>query len=178
MQQPREAIVSLDTARLVIKSVLLVALPGELLLDGPGPSPHRRIFDRDDVFKRGRAGARPALEQMQVLARALIIRLRTEVRHVDHEGIALPMATRVAIPLADVGRQVRTSVHDDVALPALPLAHVIEDRDATGRLHDPAEAADSTSELGEPAGQATLRRRTVLRTIVAIHARGVVARRK
>jgi hypothetical protein len=34
-----------------------------------------------------------------------------------------------------------TSVHDDVALPALTLAHVVKNRDAAGRLHDAAEAA-------------------------------------
>src|SRR5215471_2529197 len=67
MQQPREAKVSFDAARLVIKSVLLVALPGELLLNGPGLSPHGRIFDGHDVFKRSRPGPRPALDQMQVL---------------------------------------------------------------------------------------------------------------
>src|SRR5215471_9433961 len=39
VQQPWETKVSFDAARLVIKSVFLVALLGELLLDGPGPSP-------------------------------------------------------------------------------------------------------------------------------------------
>src|SRR5262249_44597006 len=81
--QPREAIISFDAARLVIKPVLLIALPGELLLDGPGLRPHRRIFDRDDIFERGRSGTRPPLDQVQVLTRALKIRLRAEVRHVD-----------------------------------------------------------------------------------------------
>src|SRR6266576_5366205 len=72
----------------------------------------------------------------------------------------------------------RVSVHDDVALPPLALTHVVEDRDATRRLHDPPEAAVVGSKFGQPAGQAALRQRTVLRTIVAIHARGGVARRK
>ena len=70
-----------------------------------------------------------------------------------------------------------TSVRLATALPPLPLTHVVEDRDAARRLHDPAEAAGRASELGQPAGQAALRQRTVLRTIVAIHARGGVARR-
>src|ERR1700674_3174019 len=51
--QPRETIVSFDAARLVIKSVLLIALPGERLPGGPWPRPHRRIFDRYSVFERG-----------------------------------------------------------------------------------------------------------------------------
>src|SRR5712671_2222940 len=67
-QQPRKAKVSFDAARLVIKSVLLVALLGELFLDGPGLRPHGRIFDRDLVFERRRAGPREALDQVQVFA--------------------------------------------------------------------------------------------------------------
>src|SRR5438105_6326453 len=70
----------------------------------------------------------------------------------------------------------RTSVHDDVALPALPLADVVEDRNAARCLHDPPEA--DTAKLGQPAGQTALRQRGVLRTVVTVHARGVVARRK
>src|SRR5258706_14949481 len=91
-QNSGEAIVALDAARLVVDSVLLVALHAELLLDRPGPGPHSRVFQRNDVFERGRTSPCPALDQVQVLARALIVGLGTEVRHVDHEGIALPMA--------------------------------------------------------------------------------------
>src|SRR5262245_33413751 len=143
------AIVSFDAARLVIEPVVLVALPCEVLPDGPGPGPHGRIFDRHDVFKRVRAGPFPALDQVQVLARALIIGLRAEVGHVDDERVAFPAATRVAVPLADAGRQMWPPVHDDVALPALALPHIIEDRDTTRRLHDAAEAAGRSSKLGQ-----------------------------
>src|SRR5262249_46792427 len=152
-------------ARLVINPVVLIALPGELLLYGPGLGPDRWIFDGHDVFERGRGGPRPALNEVQVLARAPIIGLPTEIRHVDDEGIALPMAARVAKPLADVIRQMGAPVHDDVALPALPLTHVVEHRDAAGRLHDAAEApAECGAELGQPARQAALRQTAVLRT--------------
>src|SRR5215470_18911521 len=175
---PREAKVSFDAARLVIDSVRLIVLPGELLLGRPWPSPHGRILDGDLVCKRGGPGPRPALDQVQVLPRALKIGFRTEVRHVDHQRTALPVATRVAVPLADAGRQMGTSVHDDVALPPLALSHIVEDRDAARRLHDPAEAADPACELRQPAGQAAVRRRAVLRTIVAIHACEVVPRSK
>jgi hypothetical protein len=96
MQQPGEAIVSFDAARLVIGSVFPVALFGELLLDGPWPRPHGRIFDRNDVFERGRPGASPALDHVQVLARPLKIGLWTEVRDVDHEGIAVPAAACIS----------------------------------------------------------------------------------
>src|ERR1700678_2722715 len=113
MQQPRQAIVSFDAARLVINSVLLVALPGELLLGRPWPRPHGRIFDRDRVLEGLWPGARPALDQVQVLARPLEIGFRTEVGHVDHKRIALPMAARVAVPLTDAGRQMGAPVHDN-----------------------------------------------------------------
>src|SRR6516162_9047117 len=101
MQQPGQAIVSFDAARLGVKSVRFVALPGEFLLDRPGPRPHRRIFDRDDVFKRGWAGPRPALAQMQGFACPLIIGLWTEVRHIDDKSITVPVAARIANPLAE-----------------------------------------------------------------------------
>src|SRR5215468_4695789 len=152
----RETIVSFDAAWLVIKSVVLVALPGELLLDGPSPSPHRRIFDGHDIFKRGWSDPRPALDQVQVLKRPLKVGLRAEVRHVDDERIALPVATRVAVPLTNTGRQVRTSVHDDVPLPPLALTDVVENRDAARRLHDPPETTGCGSKLGQAAGQAAI----------------------
>ena|SRR6266849_2971619 len=79
---PGETIVSLDAAWLGIEPVVLVVLLGELFLDGPGLSPHGRIFNGDDVFERGWPGPRPALNQVQILARALKIGLRTEVRHI------------------------------------------------------------------------------------------------
>src|SRR5580704_2336786 len=83
MQQPRQAVISFDAARLVIDSVLLVTLPGELLLGGPWPRPHGRIFHHDLVFEGLWSGARPALDEVQVLARPLEIGFRTEVGHVD-----------------------------------------------------------------------------------------------
>src|SRR5580704_8256988 len=139
VQQPRQAIVSFDAARLVIDPVLRLVLFDELLLGGPRPGPGVGIVGRDLIFKRGWSGPRPALDEVQVFARPLEIGLRTEVRHVDDKRIALPMAARVAVPLADAGRQMRAAVHDDVALPALALADIVEDRDAARRLHDAAE---------------------------------------
>src|SRR6266850_6204127 len=69
----------------------------------------------------------------------------------------------------------RASVHDDVALPALALTNVVEHCDAARRLHDAAKAAaEIGAEFGEPAGQTTLRRRSVLRTVMAIHSPGGV----
>src|SRR5580765_5057208 len=73
----------------------------------------------------------------------------------------------------------RTSIHDDVALPTLPLADIVEDRNTALCLHDPAKAAAiGGAEFGEPPGQAAIRERAVLRTIVAIDTSGVVAGRR
>src|SRR5258708_16228912 len=108
---------------------------------------------------------------MQVLTGPLVGRLRTEVSHIDHERVALPVAARVAIPLADAARQVWTSVHDDVALPALTLAHVVKNRDSAGRLHDAAEAAGRGAEFRQSAGQAPVRQRAILRTTAPGHPR-------
>src|ERR1700739_1618395 len=115
---------------------------------------------------------------MQVLAGALVVGLCTEVRHIDHERVALPVAPRVAVPLADVGRQVWTPVPDEVALPTLTVAHVVENREAAGRLHDPAEAAGRGAKFRESAGQAAIRQRAILRTIMPVHPRRVVAGRR
>src|SRR6266568_1685935 len=104
MEQPWQAVVSLDAARLVVNPVLLVALSSELLLDGPWSGPHGRVVDQDRVRKGLWPGARPALDQVQVLPRPERVGLGTEVGHVDYERIAFPMAARVAEPLTDVGR--------------------------------------------------------------------------
>jgi hypothetical protein len=76
----------------------------------------------------------------------------------------------------------RTSVHDDVALPPLALIQVVEHRDAAGRLHDPAIApAEQAAEVGQAAMQAAVRQPVVLRPIAAIETlevAGVVARRR
>src|SRR6185436_8685387 len=78
MHQPGKTVISFDAARFVINPVRLLVLPGELLLRSPGSRPHRRVVDGDGVFERVRTGACPAFDQMQSLARALVIGLRTE----------------------------------------------------------------------------------------------------
>src|SRR3981081_4033937 len=126
MKQPGETIVSFDAARLGIYSVFLVVLQDEFLFGSPRPHPHCRILDRYGIVKGRGPGPRPALAHVQVLARPLKIGLRTEIRHVDHERVALPAPTRVAVPLANTGWQMRAPVHDDIALPPLALPHVVE----------------------------------------------------
>src|SRR5262249_3403797 len=121
MKQAWKTKVSFDAARLGIDSVFLVALENEFLFGGPGPHPHGRVFDGHRIVKGGRTGSGPALDHVQILARSLEIGLWTEIRHVDHERIALPVSARVPKPLANTGRQMRTPIHDDIALPPLAL---------------------------------------------------------
>ena len=56
-----------------------------------------------------------------------------EVRRLDHQGVAVPVAARVAHPLADAGRQVAAAVerHD-----ARVVHHLVQDHDVVGRLED------------------------------------------
>src|SRR5690348_14993714 len=179
LHQGGQSIISFDATRLVINPVFLIALLGELLLDGPRTSPHGRVFDGDLVLQRLGSGARPTLDEMQVVARAQEIGFGAEVRNINDESIAVPVAARIAVPLADACGKMWASVHNDVALPALALTDVIKHGDAAGRLHNAAEAAAvGCSEFGQAASEATVRQGAIFRIIVAIHARGIVARRR
>src|SRR5215471_19725674 len=73
----------------------------------------------------------------------------------------------------------RTSVHHDVALPALALTHIVKDRDPAWRLYDPAEAATAISgaKLGQARSEAPVCQGTIFGIVMAVHPRGVVARR-
>src|SRR5262249_4835298 len=91
VQQSRQTMVSFVAARLRIDSVLLVALQDKVLLRCPRPHPYRRILDGDSIFERVRTGPGPPLHEMPILARSQEIGLRTEVRHIDHQGVPLPV---------------------------------------------------------------------------------------
>ena len=141
-QHRRQAVVPLVAPRLVVDPIRLLVLPAHFLLHGPRFRPRRRILDRHGVLERLRVHARPAFDQVQVLARALEVDLRREVRDVDDQRVAFPVAARVAEPLPDRRREVRALLDRDDALPPLALADVVEDRHGSGRLHDPAVAAE------------------------------------
>src|SRR5690349_12036544 len=116
-----ETVISFPAARFDIDAVFFFALLGEILFHSPGPRPHRGIFDRHLIGERLWAGARPALDEMQILARAAVISLWTEICHINNQRVTFPMAARIAKPLPDAGRQMRTAVHHDIALPSLAL---------------------------------------------------------
>src|SRR5258708_1255381 len=153
MQQSGQAKVSLDAARLGVNSVFLIDLPGELLLGSPRPCPHRWVFDSNLICERTRPRPRPTLDQVQAFTRPLEVGLRAEVRHVDDEGVAPQVATRVAVPLANARRKMGTIVKHNVALPSLALTNVVEDRDAARGLHDATKTADTAAEFGQAEGQ-------------------------
>ena len=104
----------------------------QLLPDGPRARPGRRIVDRDDVLQRRLVDPAPALDQMEVFAGAAVAALRGEVRDVDHQRVAFPVAAGVSERRADVARQMPAPVDRDDALPSLSLAHVVEDRQRAG----------------------------------------------
>src|SRR5205807_3378956 len=74
-----EAVISFPAARLDIDAVLFIALLGEVLSHSPGPHPHAGIFDGDRIGERLWPGARPAFDEMQILARAAILGLGAEI---------------------------------------------------------------------------------------------------
>src|SRR5262249_29655904 len=114
MQQAWKSEIAFDAAWLGINPILFAALHAELLLHGPGARPHARIFDRDLIGECIGSRAGPALYQMEIFARALIIGLGTEVRDIHDQRVAFPMAAGVAVPLPDIRGQMRAAVHHDV----------------------------------------------------------------
>src|ERR1041385_67828 len=62
--QLRVTIIAFNAAGLVVDAILLLVLPGVFELGGPGPRPDGRIVNGDDILKRVRSGARPALDEM------------------------------------------------------------------------------------------------------------------
>src|SRR5262249_61437805 len=125
-QEPDQSVVPLVTPRFVVNPIRLLVLLGHFYLHGPGSRPCRRIIDCDDVLECARVDACPPFDQMQVLARSLVLRLGTEITDIDDQRIPLPTAARVPPPLANVWGQVRTVGHGNDALPPLPLANIIK----------------------------------------------------
>src|SRR6266566_4314178 len=80
----------------------------------PRSGPCFRILDRKFVSERIRARAGEALrdaERFRIGALENHAVVRAEIRRLDHERIALPMAARVAQPLMQVLTDMRAPVH-------------------------------------------------------------------
>src|SRR6185436_8546784 len=93
--------------------------------------PSRAVVHRNDVLQVVAPGTGEPFDQMQVLARSLIVRFRCEVGHVDDQRIAFPVTSGVAMPLPDLLRNMRGSSDRNDALPPF-----IEDRYGARRLND------------------------------------------
>ena len=149
----------------------IVPLHRQLLLDGPGRRPHRRVRDRDRVLHRVRIHPREPFDELQVLGGAAERELRREIRGLDDQRIALEAAARVAVAEADVARRMAPAQIDH-ALVALALPGVDADRDGVRPLHDAAEPV----EVRRRSPHAAVAQALILRAVVTVHAPRVVER--
>src|SRR4030095_9948876 len=118
-------------ARLVIDRVRLGVLAHHFDLGGPRLLPCRAVIHRDDVLQVVGSDTCETFDEMQVLARALIVGFRREVRHINDERVAFPVTSGVAMPLPDLRWDMWGSGHRYDALPPF-----LENRRGARRLHD------------------------------------------
>ena len=85
-----------------IDPILGVVLFLVFLLDGPGSRPRGWILDRDAVLDGARIQTCPAFDEMKIFLGSLEVGLWAEIGDVHHQRIPLPVASRVAPPLAHV----------------------------------------------------------------------------
>src|SRR5262249_41112076 len=106
--------------------------PDPWILARPRSLPGRRVLNRKPIEQR--LGVEPAepLDHMEILARALKLRLVGEVGRVDDERVALPMPDRISHPALDLFRQVLSAHADDPRI----VDHLVEDHHRVTRLHD------------------------------------------
>ena len=106
---------------------------------GPGPGEHVRVGHRELVVERPFVDAREPLDQAQAGPRRAprrppqVMALVGEGGRLDDEGVALPVPPRVAEPLADVRRDVRSAVGRDQ--PEL-VEHLVQHDHPAFRLQD------------------------------------------
>ncbi len=108
-QDTRHPVVAFVARVFVERTVVLV----QGNLSGPGLRPCCRIADREPVVDRVRGDAGQSLDQAQAVRRPPEVGLAREVRRLDDQRVALPMATRVAVPLPDMVREWWASVQRD-----------------------------------------------------------------
>src|ERR1700722_15091532 len=106
-------------------------------LDAPRPRVHFGIFKRGSVANGVAVNEAPALHQMQLVAievpYAIQPRFPVEIGHVHHQGVALPVATRVPQPEVDVAIRVFGAVGIDGSN---RMTELIEQGQVTGPLED------------------------------------------
>src|SRR5690242_16590251 len=83
------------------------------ILASPRLLPSARVLDGEVVQQRLSVDAREPLGDPEVLARSVEPGLICEVGRLDYQGVAFPMADRVAQPGAHVRRQVFAANTDD-----------------------------------------------------------------
>src|SRR5258708_348467 len=102
-------------------------------LDGPGLRPGGRIVNRELIGEGVRIETFEALGKFHVRAASPKRVLVREIRGLDDKRITLPMASRVALPQANVRWKMRTAVRwDDPDL----VPHLDEYRNDARALHD------------------------------------------
>src|ERR1700680_2273186 len=158
----------------LVDLVFLIGLLFQRLHCRPRTRPCGRIFDSYRVLKPILAYAFEALDHVSVLTRAQIIRLGREVRNVDDQRVALPMAARIPLIGPDARRQVLAAVDRNCADETLPLERVHYDADLSWRLHDAIERV----QMRQLPGQTALLQSTVFRTVSAIEAVDVIEGRR
>src|SRR5262245_56109457 len=98
---------------------------------------------------------------MEILAGAPVLGFGSEIRHVDDQRVAFPPASRIAPPLAQLGRRMWCRRDRDHTLVTLSLEEVIVECHGRRRLDDPAVP----TEFGQTATKTPFVAATILGTV-------------
>src|SRR5262249_41895012 len=82
-------------------------------LGSPRTRPRRLIFNGESILNRVRIDSRKSFDHSHVFARSSQRILSVEVRRLDHESVSVPMTARIAKPLANISRDMRSAVERD-----------------------------------------------------------------
>ena len=150
-------------ARVLVE--LVVRLLRDRVADGEGRRVHHWIVHANAVVDHLRIDAREALGDLQLLAVRPVRRADAvgEIRRLDDERVAFPVAARVAHVLPDVRADVRTAVERD---DARVVDHLVADDDLVRCLHDAqAVAVQHRRDARDPARDAAIVEREVAEVV-------------
>ncbi len=102
------------------------------ILSAPRRGPNRRVFDRELIENRVVRDARESLHHVEIFRSREESGSLSEVRRVHDQGIAFPVADRVAHPLADLLRRMLAVQRDDAGV----VDHLDENHHVVPGLHD------------------------------------------